>query len=40
MFEDKGAELERILQLERNPYYWQKDKLSIQGVKFSFRFPE
>jgi peptide/nickel transport system substrate-binding protein len=40
IFEDKQAGFERILQLERNPYYWQKDKLSFDGVKISYRHDE
>ena len=40
VFEDKYVGLERILQLERNPYYWQEGKPYIQGVKFSSRHEE
>ena len=40
VFEDKLAGFERILQLERNPLYWQEGKPYIQGVKYSFRHEE
>jgi peptide/nickel transport system substrate-binding protein len=40
VFDDRQAGFERILQLERNPYYWQEGKPYIQAVRFSFRHEE
>lgn len=40
VFEDTQAGFERILQLERNPYYWQESKPYIQGVRISYRHED
>lgn len=38
-FENLGAPMEKVIQIERNPSYWQPGKPAFQGIRFTSR-PE